>query len=165
MAFKQTQHGVAFYPYGVLGSGYIVSKTEEEDLRAFLRKFYTLTMIAIPIGLFMGWIVSVLLLVILAIYFNVTVYRLLVHAAKTDERLRFSETQRDHARSFSSARLMFALFFCLALFAIGVLVIWTGFQKSDIREIAVGAACAIFFGACSWRAGYLVRLKWLQPAS
>lgn len=168
VTFKQTGSGTAFYPYGMLGAGYVVKETDKEKLRVFIRTFYSLATAAllsgvvlmVLMGIIVGWLIACSLLTALLIYYHIGMRRLLANAPKATERLRLADAQRNLARITSTPQIVFGLIVSTALLAMGTSLVWTAFERGDLLPCGIGAACTLFFGANFFVACRLAWLKW-----
>src|SRR6266581_3103170 len=89
-SFKRTADGrTAFYPWGVLGAGYVLTDEKtHRGIRALLRRYYVVSLPLIPaVGLLFGWSKAFLLLPLLIGFYVFAVRRHLRGLTRTGERL------------------------------------------------------------------------------
>lgn len=176
VTFKHTGgHDLAYYPYGILGAGYIVTEAEKGKIRTLTRKYFSLTTAAILIGILflifllprtgivLGWLIAGSLVVVPGIYFHMGMRRLLASAPKTSERLHIGETQRNLARTISWVQLVVGMLMTMPLAAMGILILWAGIEKGSFWGGSMGLACTLFFGASLAFSCRITWLKWGKP--
>jgi hypothetical protein len=158
ISFKRTEQGMLFFPYGALGSGYVVDE-QSEKLRAFIRRFYFLATILLFVGILGTWLIALPSLVPLVIYYYVGIRRQLAGAPISGERLGFGEAYENAARTMSMGRLMFVMLAGIAMSAASLFVLWFGLRSGDQRSIIIGIAGAVLCGLSALFIGYITRLK------
>jgi hypothetical protein len=156
--FKDTPEGRAFYPWGILGSGRIVST----EIEATLKRFINIWMVvAFPVAIvavlyldsygpaFVFAALGASLVVFMAVYI-VVIERLCAGCPRAAERLTHAEFTRIQGRSYSWGRIA-VLIITSFLFVCGGLFIVAKSLAHPGRDTAIGALCALFFGFCLYR--------------
>jgi hypothetical protein len=140
-----------FFPYGKLGSGYVLSRESEVRIRKLLR---IECMVSLPIVVLSGTLFgpyALVLLPILCASYITKVRRLLAKEERTNETMGWEEVRRNMASSMgvptSIAMLLLSLLMtCASLFA---------YFTSQAKR--VGFIGVIFFGLCLWLSALFVK--------
>lgn len=86
-SFKKGELGrTVFYPYGMLGYGYILSQDSERRIKSFLKRF---AIICLPIAILVGTLFKLYGIVLLIIFIPIYSFRirnLLATATKTEKK-------------------------------------------------------------------------------
>ena len=145
-----------FFPWGVLGGGYIIATEEDYQPLRQQMKAYTITSLVLIIG-------SVIALTTLAA-FAVAALLIVAYAAwmpfllrglqRSQERLSLTESMTSQARTHHTATLWALQIVALAFVVIGaVMIVMTPDQR------LAGVASVLFFGVC---AGIFARMLMLR---
>jgi hypothetical protein len=149
--FKKTEGGQSvFYPYGKLGSGYILSPDQEREARQFLNRtcmiYFVLILVAI---LFLG-VVSIPLLLIGLAFYQLQLRRLVSNAEKTQEKMAISESYKNMAASMGKPT-------CMVLFALSLIMTILSTVGFIFRSKLIGSIGIVLFGFLTWYWFMMVR--------
>jgi hypothetical protein len=150
-----------FFPYGVLGRGYVLgSEQEYERLRWQIKIFtiVTLVLILAAAGMRAFWVAGVVTALLIAFYL-VWVRFLLRGLQPTDERLSLEESMTSQARTHNVAMLWAMEILSLLFVAGGVLML-----ALDPGNWLLALASIGFFGACAVAFARMLVLRGRQPA-
>jgi uncharacterized membrane protein len=156
-SFKKTQNGrIAFYPWGALGTGYILPDEQTHlRVRGFVKRYLLVSLPAIvAIGLILGWLIAFFLLPAFMVAYLIRIRALLRGLAVTSDRLTVAESYRTQARGHSFAMLWVLEVVSILFVAMGV------FIALAVREAwVIGFASAGFFALCAVAIAYMIRAK------
>jgi len=101
VGFKKREDGkTVFYPYGILGCGYIVPQENESKIKKFLMKYYTISFVAIIVSLVLfGPLALVLFLILSLAIYAVKIRQLLSGQERIQEKMQYGEGLRNMAAS------------------------------------------------------------------
>ena len=151
-SFKTGEDGrMLFYPYGVIGKGYVLTSDEHyQKARRFMKWTY---IIALPpaflIPMLAGWRWSVPLLVVFMIGFSLAVRSVTKDAGSTAEKLTLAESIRNSARSHNLAVLMLLETFSVLFVLAGIFMMTQG-------EKLIGVLAIALFGFAACSIGYMI---------
>jgi hypothetical protein len=157
-SFKTAADGQRlFYPWGVLGKGYVLPDARtEQRIRKLLKIYY---MVSLPLVLiimlavqFYGFYYALALIPGVLLVYGVGVLSLKRRLLASGERLRLTESLANSGGAHSRAVLWF-LFIVSTLFVIG------GVGMILDREVGMGLLSTLFFGACGTMFGYMLRTR------
>ncbi|MCB1548129.1 MAG: hypothetical protein KDJ41_09915 [Hyphomicrobiaceae bacterium] len=149
-SFKTDPQGrTVFYPFGVLAKGRIVPDDAAE--RALKRQLKTAYMVFLPatvaiaaVGVSSNLMLTLALITLLTVSFQLFVSSLIKGYARSDERLTLREAQMTQARSLGR-RWLVALAIISALLAAGGLAV---VALEPHEGLLTGLGTFAFFGAC-----------------
>lgn len=149
---KNTQGETLFYPWGVLGKGYLVQDSKKE---AHLRKFTKLNyMVTLPLvivnQILFGYLPNLILMPIYLITFVVILKKLTKGLPYAEEKLKISESYKNSASKHNLATLIVLDIAALAFTLTGLLFILEG------RNVLLGAFAFILFGFTTVAISYML---------
>lgn len=151
-SFKKNAQGeTLFYPWGVLGKGYIVSDAKKEaDLRKFTKLNYmiTLPLVIVNQSLF-GFIPNLVLLPIYLIAFLVILKKLTKDLPIANEKLKITESYKNSASKHNLATLIVLGLSSLVFTITGLLFIIEG------RNTVLGGFALVLFGLTTVAISYM----------
>ena len=158
-SFKTAADGQhLFYPWGVLGKGYVLPDAQtEQRTRKFLKIYYMvslpLVVIIVDTVSFYGFYYALALIPVVLLVYGVSALSLTRRLLATGERLRLTESLANSGRAHSRMILWF-LFIASIVFVIG------GIDAMILdREVGMGLLSILFFGACGTIIGYMLRTR------
>ncbi|MCW8916287.1 MAG: hypothetical protein OQK24_10615 [Magnetovibrio sp.] len=161
-AFKKNDRGdTVFYPWGIFGNGYILDSEETgKSIKSTLKRLYIIVFSIFFIILFLqsfaGIFLHLSILISLPIIYLgwhvVTIKRITSGLATTKEKLRFSESLSNSAKSHNLLTLYLLLIASLVLSASGFLMLSAG-------DIVWGAFTMLLFGYGVIVIGKMIRVK------
>ncbi len=156
--FKTGKNGdKLFFPYGVIGKGYVLNKEKEQELRKFVKWYYVVTLpIAIGLGRIDNYIVVLLFFISISLIYHISIKRKTANLQISSEKLKFTESLSNSAKKHNMITLWF-LFICSLLFVIGGLII-----VADTDKFIMGFSAVVFFGLTSVILFMLIRYKTLN---
>lgn len=123
-----------FYPYGILGKGYILSNQDEIKIKQFLGYYHIMSfLLALISAVFFSYFALCLLLIFVPFYF-VRINFLLHNAQKAVERMSFEEIHRNMASSLGFGGVLFLLLAALVMMGASLFYLYLG--KSVFLGIA-----------------------------
>jgi hypothetical protein len=155
-SFKKDAEGrTVFYPWGTLGSGYIV---ETGDLRNQIRSLYkTVLIVLIPTTVLfqitVGWWLNLVLVPFCVIGCYFWVRNLTKGLPKSTEKLTTAEAYKNSARSYNLTLLIGLEFLSVIFVTTGFLLLLNGGDRF------VALASIVFFGFCGATIGCLITAK------
>jgi len=171
-AFKQTDSGLVFYPYGALAAGYVVTAEQRTALAGLLRQFYLLGTIAIVIQIVLGPIfgflialaVVVPLLALLFVYLHVGIRARIGNAPRAGQRLGFGEAQRHAVGTMSNGRVTTILVLGALLLVSSLVMLVASIAGDNGEGMLLAGVSTLFFGLLFLVACYNAWLKWGRQA-
>ena len=152
-SFKKIDGQWCFYPWGVLGRGYVIP-TEQEYLRIrSLTKRRTQVWLPLVIltGALAGWAWAVALLPVFGIWYFASVRAIAQPLQKTSERLTVGESYRAQARGHSLWMLWVGEIGSIGFVVAGIFILMV-----DPHDWLVGAASIGFFGINAIAIGFML---------
>lgn len=139
---KDSANNTVFYPWGVLGSGFIVNSEKERNLiRSFLMKLYMAVLpVTLVIVISKRYWIWLILFPVFVVWYAFMVKRMTKGHPKADEKLKISESYRNSAKSYSLGMLILFELSSLAFVAGGLWML----QRGENPLIAISAI--VFFG-------------------
>jgi hypothetical protein len=157
---KDKSDNPVYYPWGLLGKGYVLPNMERETaIKKMVILFYQLFFGLFFVHLFLLKSVPIfaLLVVALVIWFLVKSHQLTKDCPKSDEKLTLKEGYTNSAKAHNKwmlwILLVVSVFFTLA----GIAFLMSG-------KISFGLMMTIVFGACTTAIGYMIKVKNQQSA-
>ncbi len=159
--FKKDDSGnTLFFPRGIWGSGYIIESQEKLDkIKKYYRdSYWIIYKIVLPAFIFlqviigMGLLLLIILLPFYCIYNFFKIKSLTKNSAKTNEKLKLSETQNKILKLYNLPTLIF-MGIISVLFAISGF--WVLFFKKDF----IGVLAILLFGSGAIFSGKLIFQK------
>jgi hypothetical protein len=155
--FKKSESGEnLFYPWGIIGKGYVVSSESElSRIRSALKVYYLVMFLAMGICIyFLNWLYAagcaILGLGGYAVW-SATVTRWMVASA---ERLRYSESLAQSLPYYSTWVLVVLSLLSFIFFLTGGFMIYM-----DPSEWMMGLLCLVFFGVATVTLIFMTRTK------
>ena len=143
-----------FFPYGIIGYGYIVSKEEKENIASFLCKYYLIIFTGIVLLFLLSFIIKLYLLfsfLLLTIWYSVKVNKIIRHKeVVTKEKL----TKRMRSSIKNMGQSMGKFISCLLF--LGSLSLLIPSLWLLIRRNIAGIVGVLFFGLTSFFTLFLV---------
>jgi len=141
--FKKTDDGkTIFYPYGISGSGYIVSQDSEKKIKIFLGKYFLITFILVFIAIWLSKIFAIISLFFALPFYYIRIKYLLSDAKKTEKKIKFIDITKKTVMAMGIPKIVQML--------IGTLLLFTGsiFMIFSPKDRIIGITGAIFTGFC-----------------
>jgi hypothetical protein len=157
-SFKTAADGQRlFYPWGILGKGYVLPGARtEQRIRKLLKIYY---MVSLPLVLtvsftvsFYGFYYALALIPVVLLVYGVGVLSLTRRRPASRERLRLTESLANSGRAHSRAILWF-------LFIVSILFVIGGIGMILDRQVGMGLLSTLFFGVCGTMIGYMLRMR------
>lgn len=158
--FKKSREGdTIFYPWAVLGKGYVIKpESRGESIRATVK---WLNLGAVVVSLMclqvLNWIYTAILIGVYYIFYATWTRRVTRGMRVSDEPLRLSESMDKTVASFGISYIVLMLVFSLIFVVIGVLMFFAEPQERLFAALAV-----IFFGAVATWNVFMLRAKLRQ---
>jgi hypothetical protein len=151
---KSTDDQTLYFPWGVLGRGYIVPSTiEDAKIRKFLGVYYIASFIIIVGGIvLLGIIFTAILLIPILAWYAIRAKGFVKVLAVSSERMTYKESSISVANKMPIALLITFLVLSL-LFTVGGLAITLTGQS------LLGILVVLFFGACSFVYVRMIKAK------
>ena len=153
---KDKSDNAVYYPWGVLGKGYVLpNATRETAIKNMVILFYQ-----IFLGMFFGHLfllknalIFAVLVIALVIWFLVKSHQLTEDCPKSDEKLTLKEGYTNSAKAHNKT-VLWILFGVSIVFTIGAIaLIFKG------KTLFLGLFLTPLFGACSWAIYYMITVK------
>jgi hypothetical protein len=153
---KKDKDGKAvYYPWGVMGKGYILPTAEKETEI----KNLVILMYQIFFGIFFlqfviikSMIIFILLMIALLAWFLIKSNQITKDCPISDEKLTLKEGYTNSAKAHNKTILWI-------LFGVSVLFTLIGFAMLFSKLLIVGLLLMVFFGLCSWAMFYMIQVK------
>jgi hypothetical protein len=152
---KDSQGRDLFFPWGVLGSGYILQTAEQkEKFRKFFKKMYLVVFATIIVvqSVFTAWY-NVALLPVFYLWFHFSIKKMTKGLERSTEKLKTSEAYKNSAKSHSLTTLILLEIAALIFVAGGAFIINKG------EKPIIGYFSIVFFGFCAIAIGYMIFSK------
>lgn len=149
-----------YYPYGILGYGYVLNDEQRRKLRPFVLKTLLLLLIPAAVAALVGVPFAIPAFLAVAIYHYIAERRFLASAQRTAQRQRISELLKRQGQAFSTPWLLFALAFTSVITIICTLAAFRSLSSGDLAEALHRAALAVILALCFLIYGGIARFKW-----
>jgi len=148
-----------FYPWGVLGRGYIVpNKSKEHQIKRFKIIYHIISipcMSFIAVAILAGWTKGLIFVFIFPLcYYLGTVLLLKWLPIVSDTKLGIKESYINSSKSHSAITLWLMLICSVLLIFAGIIVI-----VFDKTAWLIGSICILFFGVCACVVGYMIKTR------
>ncbi|MDY0008197.1 MAG: hypothetical protein RBS08_00695 [Bdellovibrionales bacterium] len=159
-AFKTDVQGrQVFYPWGVMGKGYVLRDAEHHaSLRGKIKLMY---MVTLPLIIFnqvvFGFIANLIFLPVYIIWYLVMLRVWTGGLEISSEKITIAEARRNSAKSHNRGTLIFFVIVSVIFVLLGLLMMADG-------HVVPGLICSVFFGGCGWMIGQMLRDKSKQKA-
>ncbi len=144
-----------FFPYGALGSGFILESEEHKNkIRKFFKIIYIIllpTIIVIQIAV--GFWLNLALIPFFHIWFYFTMKKITRNLTSSNEKLKIAESFKNSARSQSLAILIALEISSLVFFAAGILILVKNI------DLIMGLLITAFYGLCAVVIGRMIIYK------
>ena len=157
---KDKSNNAVYYPWGVLGKGYVLpDATRETAIKNMVILFYQifLGMFFVHLFLIKNAPIFAVLVIALVIWFLVKSHQLTKDCPKSDEKLTLKEGYTNSAKAHNKWMLWFCLVVSIFFTLAGI-----AFLLSD--KISIGLLMTIVFGACTTAIGFMIKVKNKQTA-
>jgi len=155
-SFKKDASGkIIFYPWGVLGGGYVVeSETQHAQIRGFIKKTYMVMIPAIIlIQITLGYLVNVAILPLFLLWFIFMLNKRTKTMTRSSEKMKITEAYQISAKSHNLPTLIICEFMCFGFVSAGI---WICIKR---QQLLIGLGAVVFFGLCAWAIGYMIVSK------
>ena len=155
-SFKQIDGRWVFYPWGVVGRGYVIP-TEQRyvEIRSWVKRWLQLWLpLVVVMGILVGWLYSFALLPVFSLWYWSRVRRLAQELEPATQRLTVGESYRAQARGHSLPML-----WLLELGSVAFVVAGGVIFALDPAHGLLGAVTVAFFGACAVAIGFMIRAR------
>jgi len=151
-SFKKRDDGqTIFYPFGVIGSGYVLSEDSERKIRAFLKWYTKICLTSVILVLIISRYYVIFLLPIFFAVYLFKIHHFLSGATRIPGRMTIAEYSKNMAYSMG-------LPMCVMLLVLGLLAFFASFICLFIpRGRWAGLLGVVFFGACLAQSIFMVR--------
>jgi hypothetical protein len=153
---KDKSDNAVYYPWGVLGKGYVLpDATRETAIKNMVILFYQIFFGLFFVHLFLlkNALIFAVLVIALVIWFLIKSRQLTKDCPKSDEKLTLKEGYTNSAKAHNKT-VLWILFGISVLFALaGIAMLFSG------KTLALGLFGAVLFGACSWAIYYMIQVK------
>ena len=153
---KDKNNNSVYYPWGILGKGYVLENEEkEQEIKKMVILFYQL-FFAVFIIFFLvikNIPIFCLFLISLLVWFLFQSHQLTKNCPKSDEKLTLKEGYSNSAKAHNIWILYFLLVIGLLFTLLGLLMLISG------RAVLPSLFMTILFGASSTAIAYMIRLK------
>ena len=157
-SFKAGQDGrKLFFPWGVLGRGYIIDSDQRYDELRRLIKGYTIISLVSVIGSssLLGTVASFVVVGLLIGFYSIWMLYLLRDLRPSDERLSLRESTTSQAKAHNLVVLWLLEIGALAFVVAGIVIFVV-----DPRNRLVAVASTLFFGLCAAHATRMLVLRY-----
>lgn len=154
-AFKtDTQGRQVFYPWGVLGKGYVMRDSEHhESLRGKIKLMYQITLPVVILNqIVFGFVANLIFLPLYIVWYLVMLKRWTTGLEISSEKMTVKEARRNSAKSHNRGTLIFFVIVSVVFVLLGLLVMADG-------HFWPGLFCSVFFAACGGMIGLMLRDK------
>jgi hypothetical protein len=157
-SFKTAADGQRlFYPWGVLGKGYVLPDALTERRIRKLLKVYHMVSLLLVISVvttvqFSGFYYVLALIPVLMLVYGVGALSLTRRLLTSGERLRLTESLANSGRTHSRAVLW-------SLFIVSVLFVVAGIGMILDRQVGMGSLGILVFGVCGTAFDYMLRTR------
>ncbi len=144
-----------FYPWGIMGKGYILrTVAEEEKLRGALKLNYMIMLPAIIIiQIAVGAWLNFILVPVYIVLFTLWVHHTTRGLERSFEKITVAESYKSSAKAHNLPTLILLEIFAIGFVAIGFWMIAEG------EPIMVPVFCIVLFGAAALAIGYMIVQK------
>jgi hypothetical protein len=145
-AFKTTEDGRRlFFPWGVLGRGYVLSEREYERLRGQVKIYMIVTLVlVIAMAALREYLATAIVVAFLIGFYLIWMKFVLPDLQPSEERLSLEESMTSQAVGHNPVMLWFMTIASFAFVAIGVLILIV-----DPAKWFIGLCGIVFFGLCA----------------
>lgn len=152
---KDAQGNSVFYPWGIMGKGYILrTVAEEEKLRGALKLNYMIMLPAIIIiQIAVGAWLNFILVPVYIVLFTLWVYRTTRGLERSFEKITVAESYKSSAKAHNLPTLIILEICAIGFVAIGVWMIVEG------EPLFMPVLCILLFGAAALAIGYMIVQK------
>lgn len=154
-AFKTDAAGrQVFYPWGVLGKGYVTRDVEHyEDLRENIKLMYMVVLPVIIVNqVIFGVKANLIFLPLYLVWYLVMLKRWTSGLEISGEKMTVAEARRNSAKSHNRGTLIFFVIISVIFVLLGLMMVAGG-------QVWPGLFVAGFFGACGVMIGLMLRDK------
>jgi hypothetical protein len=153
---KDKSDNAVYYPWGVLGKGYVLpNATRETAIKNMVILFYQifLGMFFIHLFLIKNAPIFAVLVIALVIWFLVKSHQLTKDCPKSDEKLTLKEGYTNSAKAHNKT-VLWILFGVSMLFTLaGIAMVLSS------KKFVLGLLLVTLFGACNWAIYYMITVK------
>jgi hypothetical protein len=145
-AFKTTEDGRRlFFPWGVLGRGYVLSERQYEKLQKQVRIYMIVTLVLIiAMVILKEHLATAIVVAFLIGFYLIWMKFVLPELQPVEERLSLEESMTSQAVRHNPVMLWFMTIVSFAFVAMGVFVLII-----DRANWWIGLGCIVFFGLCA----------------
>jgi hypothetical protein len=112
---KREDNKSVFYPNGLLGHGYCLTKDAEANLKQFLNRYLKIMFPIIIFSLLILGVYTVFTVIIMLSVYYIKIYKILSKAEKVRKRLNYKKSVRSMAKVFGTPICVLMLCFSLIL--------------------------------------------------
>lgn len=155
---KDLQNRSVYYPWGVLGKGYVIpTEAKETDIKNLVIRFYQIMFALIIFHAFtkLLWF-SLPLFLASAIWFLYGSYRFTQPLEISQEKLTLKEAYTNSGKQHNLIVLWILLGVSVIFTGLGLLLLLVG-------KLGAGLFITTLFGLCTAAIGYMVKIKQSQP--
>ncbi len=159
--FKTGQDGrKLFFPWGVLGRGYIIDNEQDYQRLRWQIKAYMIVSLVLIIGVgsFVSNLVSVAITGLLIGFYLIWMLFLLGHLNRSNEKMSLRESTAFQAQAHSLVVLWLLEMSAISLVGVGIVLV-----VIDPDDRLVGLASLVFFGLCTAKITYMLAVRYRTP--
>ena len=152
---KDVQGRDLFFPYGILGSGYVLTSEEQKNkIRKFIKIMYIVMLPGIYVAaMLIGFWIAIVILPIYYVWYYFMMKKMMTGLNKSEEKLKVSESYKNSARSHNLWVLIVLELFTFVFVIAGIFIIFS------TANLWFGVLTILFFGFCSAAIGYMIVSK------
>jgi hypothetical protein len=145
-AFKTTEDGRRlFFPWGVLGRGYVLTERQYEKLQKQVRIYMIVALVLIiAMAVLKEYLATAVVVAFLLGFYLIWMKFVLADLQPADERLSLEESMTSQAVRHNPVMLWFMTIVSFAFVAMGVFALII-----DRANWWIGLGCIVFFGLCA----------------
>jgi hypothetical protein len=142
-SFKRDEKGhTIFYPWGILGKGYILPEDKKESFRTKIKRFLQISLpLAILITITRLWVLLVIILLVSILWYTIWIKKITKDLILSSYKQTLSESTRNSARSHNLKTLWFLAISSLLFVVASIFIIISAPEKWTIAIPGI-----IFFG-------------------
>ncbi|MCB1682095.1 MAG: hypothetical protein H6858_09520 [Rhodospirillales bacterium] len=152
---KDVAGNSVFYPWGIMGRGYVIrSAAEEERLRRSVKRMYIIMLpVVVGVQISFGPWPNVAIVLLFMVGFTLWTWRVTEGMERSTEKLGVGEAYRNSAKSHNLPTLIILEIISLLFVVAGAWMVLDG------HDIVIGVLCALFFAFCAAAIGYMIKQK------
>jgi hypothetical protein len=151
---KNSEDQTVFYPFGILGKGYILpDQPAEQRIRAFLVRYYKISLPVSIVFTNFSWVWATIAVIIFAAWFYFGTKALVANYQQSDSTLTLRESFTNSAVTHNAFTLWIFLIFSFLLLAGSILIVVTA---NSTKQQLIALTSVVFFGTTSAAIAYML---------